>query len=320
MQQWFETLFPPDSRSFLLATVAIGVVVAFVAVVIIFRVVTHQRLRIPKAARTRQPRLGLVDAFSLDGQRQLVLVRRDNVEHLVMIGGPNDVLLESHIIRSMAASPIKERDVAPVAKAGPEAAPKAASGPAAPVASPAPTPKAVDTPRPRVEKRNEPPAKAPVAPPITPATPIAPTPARPEARPPSGRTSVAVAPSVEPVKPAVPPANDSGQATVSTLLQKLPRPPERSGAQPRPPADAGASAAVTVRTSETFARTEATMAKTAPPASAHPVSTAPDATKDRPKAAPKAPEKPESNLVTGDADAGIDSLEAEMARLLGRDA
>ena len=71
-------------------------------------------LRVP-GGRTRQPRLGLVDAFSLDGQRQLVLVRRDNVEHLVMIGGPNDVLVESQINRALAparesnqASPSRE--------------------------------------------------------------------------------------------------------------------------------------------------------------------------------------------------------------------
>ena len=51
------------------------------------------------AARGRQPRLGVVDAFSLDRQRQLVIVRRDNVEHLVLLGGPNDLLIESQILR-----------------------------------------------------------------------------------------------------------------------------------------------------------------------------------------------------------------------------
>ncbi|UDL96601.1 flagellar biosynthetic protein FliO [Lichenihabitans sp. PAMC28606] len=49
--------------------------------------------------RTRQPRLGVVDAFDLDRQRQLVLVRRDNVEHLLMIGGPNDIVIETSIVR-----------------------------------------------------------------------------------------------------------------------------------------------------------------------------------------------------------------------------
>ena len=74
-----------------------------VALAIVYRVVFAHRLRVP-GGRTRQPRLGLVDAFSLDGQRQLVLIRRDNVEHLVMIGGPNDVLVESQINRALTAT------------------------------------------------------------------------------------------------------------------------------------------------------------------------------------------------------------------------
>ena len=80
-------------------------IAALAVLAIIYRFVFAHRLRVP-GGRTRQPRLGLVDAFSLDGQRQLVLVRRDNVEHLVMIGGPNDVLVESQINRALA--PVRE--------------------------------------------------------------------------------------------------------------------------------------------------------------------------------------------------------------------
>ena len=39
----------------------------------------------------RQPRLAVIDAASVDGRRRLVLIRRDNIEHLLMIGGPSDV-------------------------------------------------------------------------------------------------------------------------------------------------------------------------------------------------------------------------------------
>src|SRR5262249_7305894 len=38
------------------------------------------------AQRGRQPRLAVIDAAAVDGRRRLVLVRRDNVEHLLMIG------------------------------------------------------------------------------------------------------------------------------------------------------------------------------------------------------------------------------------------
>ena len=43
------------------------------------------------AARGRMPRLAVIDAAAVDGRRRLVLVRRDNVEHLLMIGGPTDI-------------------------------------------------------------------------------------------------------------------------------------------------------------------------------------------------------------------------------------
>lgn len=58
-----------------------------------------------KAARGRQPRLAVTDAANLDDKRRLVLVRRDDVEHLVMIGGATDILIESNIIRAAPSRP-----------------------------------------------------------------------------------------------------------------------------------------------------------------------------------------------------------------------
>ena len=54
--------------------------------------------------RGRQPRLAVVDYASVDGRRRLILVRRDNVEHLVMIGGPSDIVVESNIVRATPAT------------------------------------------------------------------------------------------------------------------------------------------------------------------------------------------------------------------------
>ncbi len=51
--------------------------------------------------RGRMPRLAVIDAAAVDGRRRLVLVRRDNVEHLLMIGGPTDIVVEPNIVRSM---------------------------------------------------------------------------------------------------------------------------------------------------------------------------------------------------------------------------
>jgi hypothetical protein len=64
--------------------------------------------------RGRQPRLAVIDAAAVDARRKLILVRRDNVEHLLMIGGPTDVVIEPNILRAAAAN----RD-APAARAAP---------------------------------------------------------------------------------------------------------------------------------------------------------------------------------------------------------
>jgi len=42
-------------------------------------------------------RLDVVDQANVDGRRRLVLVRRDDVEHLIMTGGPVDVVIETNI-------------------------------------------------------------------------------------------------------------------------------------------------------------------------------------------------------------------------------
>ncbi len=45
----------------------------------------------------RERRLAFIERVSLEGGRKLVLVRRDDVEHLVIIGGPVDVVIETGI-------------------------------------------------------------------------------------------------------------------------------------------------------------------------------------------------------------------------------
>lgn len=42
-------------------------------------------------------RLALVEVLPLDAKRRLALVRRDSVEHLVLLGATNDVLIESGV-------------------------------------------------------------------------------------------------------------------------------------------------------------------------------------------------------------------------------
>jgi flagellar protein FliO/FliZ len=55
------------------------------------------------ATRGRQPRLAVIDQATVDSRRRLVLIRRDKVEHLLIIGGPSDVVVEQNIVRAGTA-------------------------------------------------------------------------------------------------------------------------------------------------------------------------------------------------------------------------
>jgi flagellar protein FliO/FliZ len=53
-------------------------------------------------SRGRQSRLSIVDFASVDQGRRLILIRRDDVEHLLLIGGPTDVVIEPNIMGAVA--------------------------------------------------------------------------------------------------------------------------------------------------------------------------------------------------------------------------
>src|SRR3977135_3074352 len=63
----------------------------------------------PNPSRGRMPRLAVIDAAAVDGRRRLVLVRRDNVEHLLMIGGPSDIVVGPNIVRATPARDARPR-------------------------------------------------------------------------------------------------------------------------------------------------------------------------------------------------------------------
>ncbi len=70
---------------------ALAVVAALIITLLIWRGFS-QRVR-----GRRGQRLGVSEYHELDQSRRLVLVRRDNVEHLILIGGPADVVVEAGI-------------------------------------------------------------------------------------------------------------------------------------------------------------------------------------------------------------------------------
>lgn len=54
-------------------------------------------LGVPALAKGRRKRLAIVEMIAVDPRRRLVLVRRDDREHLLLIGGGNDIAVETGI-------------------------------------------------------------------------------------------------------------------------------------------------------------------------------------------------------------------------------
>lgn len=262
------------------------------------------------ANRGRLPRLAVIDAAAVDGRRRLVLVRRDNVEHLLMIGGPSDIVVEQNIVRASAA-----RDGAPGRAAEPQWSDE---GPARidPVDYVEPAPLPDPTPRPARTAFPDEPRRA-AAPPERrdPLPGFSPEPLTQRGEP-----------SLAPREPSREPSRDT--ATRETSLRDTPRPTfraeptmprssrsaelpkaapalraERPGAAPASAADADKNLAeMAQRLEAALRRPGAPAANTAPPVVPEP----PAARAEPAKAAEESPRSQFKNL------------EDEMASLLGR--
>jgi hypothetical protein len=287
----------------------------------------------------------VIDYASVDGRRRLILVRRDNVEHLVMIGGPTDVVVESNIVR---AAPATSRDAAmprgpsmdtPPPRAIPlpdnsngawplQPEPAAASAPArAPRNEPAATDETASWP---LQPHAEAPARAPresLAALADELSPRPPTPLRsrpqPAARPAAAETRQEVRPEFRP--------------------EPRPEPRQPLKAEPRiaapAPAPAESGPSIDQSLAEMAHKLEAALRKPKaerPAAAAAPSAAAPggtDASTESPAAASAPPPPAPATRANGPADAKpvrndakqpnpgkalYDSLEQEMASLLGR--
>jgi flagellar protein FliO/FliZ len=105
----FETLFGTEMPLALRFFVAFVIVLGLIGgAAYLVRRFGATALNAAASARGRQPRLAVIDAAAIDGRRRLVLIRRDNVEHLIMIGGPTDVVVEPNIVRAIPAAPARE--------------------------------------------------------------------------------------------------------------------------------------------------------------------------------------------------------------------
>jgi len=316
----------------------LGAIVAFLfaalLLVYIVRLVFGRRIRAP-GARNRPRRLDIVDVFDLDKERQLVIVRRDNTEHLLLIGGPNDVLVESAInrVEGLAGRSDAGRSDAsrPVTPANWPAGPITDEEPApAPIKPTAPTginlPPEMIAPKPPAPKPAPPPPR-PAAPPMAeepPAPPPAPAPVA--AAPPPPRPTPGAPPPMRPAAPQRPapppflartqqiikPRADEGDASATSETKAAPPPPPpppRPIAPPplRPGAPPPPRPAVPPTSEATSPAGEPPKAPVAPP------SLRPSAPPQRPAPPPAPPA-----AAKGQSPDALESLEEEMARLLGR--
>lgn len=114
----------PDIGGGIGAKLVTASVVVAVALIVFFLVARAWRKRNgglpPRGARHRGPRLAVLDTAAVDQRRRLILVRRDDVEHLIMIGGPTDLVIESRIGAEPVGSEAPQPVEAPVAIPTPE--------------------------------------------------------------------------------------------------------------------------------------------------------------------------------------------------------
>jgi flagellar protein FliO/FliZ len=284
-------------------------------------------------ARGRQPRLAVIDYASVDSRRRLILVRRDNIEHLVLIGGPTDVVVEANIVR---AAPAATRDPAvtrppPAAETLPRAIPLPENGNGSWPLQPEPMGPPRSSPGPRLEP-DEPPG-------WRPPQQNEPGPARP-----ARETLAAIAdeiasrpvplPRGRPVGPARPRAVDTRGETRAESRTEARVPPMQAVPDPQAVAAADQNLAEMAHRLEAALRKPKPQAERVAPPSV--IAAPPPAPDDvDPASAEGAPKPPrpmrpvEDRIGVGPAQidgrpkegkALYDSLEQEMASLLGRPA
>ena len=91
--QFITSLFGGSGNAYLTALFALGAVIVLIVLGVwllklVFRVSNN-------GVRGRNRRLAVVDSLVIDQKRQLLIVRRDNAEHLILTGGPQDLVVET---------------------------------------------------------------------------------------------------------------------------------------------------------------------------------------------------------------------------------
>ena len=280
MSFWSNLFADVKIGGFLAVAIGLGILIAIAFYA--WRVL-GRGIRSNAGRGSRPPRLALVDSFDLDRHRQLVIIRRDNVEHLIMIGGPNDLVIEQAIVRAQPAGAERREPPAPLSGGEISRAPaidvKTPVEPPPPPMTPAPLRPALE---PEVGSLKQPLAARPAPSP----------PPRPSAS--SSLSASRPAPVMPPpLRPAPPPRPPLGAMPAAPLVETAivnpppPPPPEATGEMISPPSP---------------------VQSPAPP----PSETLVEATRPPPPRGDQLSKEIPRFAVN------IDSLEEEMAKLLGR--
>jgi len=281
--------------------------------------------------RGRMPRLAVIDAAAVDGRRRLVLVRRDNVEHLLMIGGPTDIVVEPNIVRAAPG-----RDQLPQRSNAAEPPRLAPMPDTSSWADEAPRPEVLDHPEPQMPEPPPRPARPSFADEVR-----RPAPALAERRsdrgdPLAGFTPEPIAPRPErelrpePVPPRVarnepplmprPPRQSEPVKVPPVRAERAaapPPPPPVPQAPPVPPPAAAAPSSAEQNLAEMAQRLEAALRRpagepVAPPVAPEPPAAPPRVARSEPPSPPAPPVRPAPEKTS------FENLEDEMASLLGR--
>jgi flagellar protein FliO/FliZ len=91
--QFITGLFNGSGNMILTMVFALGIVIVLILLAVwLLKLVSNVSGNV---ARGRNKRLAVLDTLAVDQKRQLLIIRRDDVEHLILVGGPQDIVVET---------------------------------------------------------------------------------------------------------------------------------------------------------------------------------------------------------------------------------
>lgn len=93
--QFLTSLLGESGGTIVTSVLALGIVLVLIVLGLwALKLLTRSTATV---GRGRNRRLSVIDHMQIDAKRQLLIVRRDGVEHLILTGGPQDLVIETGI-------------------------------------------------------------------------------------------------------------------------------------------------------------------------------------------------------------------------------